>query len=311
MNGKLEMRRRWWFRRAWLLLLVLTTLYAGCSKRHELRYRLPAGQTEADRVANLAPDQPFSFVVYGDSRPGSLHRRLLKAIAAEKPDFVLHTGDLVSKGRDWNQWLTFDADTWRFRQEFPFFPAMGNHDRGTGFVKVFTMPYADTAGVYYSFRAGNAKFVMLNSSYYELLKPGSPELNWLENELADTTVTHIFVAFHHPPFSPNPKRDSVNTRITRSFLPLLVEHAGQVRCVFNGHDHFYYRTRRNGVTFLTTGGGGARLYRVDPKRTKPGDHWAEAHHYVRVDVDGRRVRLQAKTLDGEVVDSFELSAASP
>jgi len=307
-NGHTELHRRWRSHGAWLFLALLVLLtYAGCSKRQELRYHLPAGTTEVDRVADIAPGQPFSFVVYGDSRPGSLHRRLLGAIAAEKPDFVLHTGDLVSKGREWKQWLKFDDDTWRFRQAFPFFPAMGNHDRGTGFSKVFTMPYADTAGVYYSFRVGNARFVMLNSSYYDLLKPGSPELSWLRKQLADTTVTHIFVAFHHPPFSPNPKRDSVNVRVARSFLPLLRQ-APRLRCVFNGHDHFYYRTLRDGVTFVTTGGGGARLYRVDPARTRPGDRWAEAYHYVRVDVNGRQVHVEARKLNGEVVDAFDLFA---
>ncbi len=80
----------------------------------------------------------YSFVVYGDNQNATNSRTSGKpermavpqAIVALKPDFILHTGDLMDHG--------YDAEAYdRFREYFapmltaaPFFPTMGNHDAG-------------------------------------------------------------------------------------------------------------------------------------------------------------------------------------
>jgi hypothetical protein len=44
------------------------------------------------------------------------------------------------------------------------------------------------------------------------------------------------------------------------------------RAVFCGHDHLYYRTVRDNITYIVTGGGGAPPYRPENRQiTLPGD----------------------------------------
>jgi len=63
-------------------------------------YAVEQGSARAEGSFRTAPsgEGPFRFVVYGDtrSRPES-HNEVARAIAAEDPDFVVHTGDLVSR----------------------------------------------------------------------------------------------------------------------------------------------------------------------------------------------------------------------
>lgn len=51
----------------------------------------PVGATTAGRQAGK---DPFLFIVYGDTRTRyDIHQKILDRIRADKPDFVLHTGD--------------------------------------------------------------------------------------------------------------------------------------------------------------------------------------------------------------------------
>lgn len=282
-----------------LLLLAL-----ACSDA-AVQHRLPPGATEADRLREFSPDRAFTFVVYGDSRPNAQHARLLRAIERVRPDFVLHTGDLVSDGSSQRQWQRFESQADPFRTRFPFFPALGNHDRGPFFVHEFQLPYADSTGLFYSFTVGETKFICLNSEIARDSALWTKQLDWLGQQVTDPQPRHIFVFFHRPPFSPNPRRAPVNREVATDILPIL-RAAPRVRAVFCGHDHFYYRTRREGLTIVTTGGGGAGLYPVDPNRLLPEDRWATAFHFVVVHVNRDTIRATTYRRDGKVLDRFDL-----
>ena len=74
-----------------------------------------------------------------------------------------------------------------------------------------------------------------------------------------------------------------------------------------GHDHLYYRTKRDGITYLITGGGGAPLY--DPIHTElaiPGDVYVKSYHIIRLDVTGKHVNGTTLTPEGQVIDRFTL-----
>ena len=46
-----------------------------------------------------------TFVVYGDSRTDpETHKRIVEQIIKNNPDFVVHTGDLVTNGNHYEQW---------------------------------------------------------------------------------------------------------------------------------------------------------------------------------------------------------------
>jgi hypothetical protein len=74
--------------------------------------------------------------------------------------------------------------------------------------------------------------------------------------------------------------------------------------VFQGHNHNYQRAERNGVVYITTGGGGAPLYPIGT--LTPETKFARVvNHYVRVRVSGNKISLEAVDLTGTVFDRDE------
>jgi hypothetical protein len=77
-------------------------------------------------------------LVYGDnqnatnSRTSGIPERLAvpQAIIALKPDFILHTGDLMDHGYDAQAYKNFREYFSSMLAAAPFFPTMGNHDAG-------------------------------------------------------------------------------------------------------------------------------------------------------------------------------------
>jgi hypothetical protein len=102
----------------------------------------------------------FQFVVFGDTRTRhDVHRSAMNAILEyAKPDFVMHTGDLVADGWDNSLWpIFFDIERELLRNA-AFFPALGNHERNaTNFYDYLE------AKPYYSFNWGNAHFAVIDS----------------------------------------------------------------------------------------------------------------------------------------------------
>jgi 3',5'-cyclic AMP phosphodiesterase CpdA len=249
------------------------------------------------------------FVVYGDTRDGhSMHRTLVALIVQQKPDFVLHTGDLVHTGSEKSLWKIYDDITGKMRKKIPVYPARGNHDAGgTGYEDRVTAPFSSGNRLYYAFDRGDCHFVSVDS-----LSPyvsGSPQYQWLENDLATAqkTAKHIFVYFHYPPYSIGSHGSHLGIRA--ALCPLLKKHGVQV--VFNGHDHNYYRTRRDGILYLVSGGGGAPLYPCfAEKGALIGDRWESVNHIVVCDVAGDRTTITAIRSDGTRIDQFVLNGST-
>ena len=129
-------------------------------------YEIPAsagGTTEMRQGHFKTPPTgraTFQFVVFGDTRTRhELHRKVVDAIAKTDPDFVLHTGDLVTDGYDTAQWpVFFDIEREMLRKTV-FFPVLGNHERDNARFHEFF----DVKSPYYSFNWGSAHFALLDS----------------------------------------------------------------------------------------------------------------------------------------------------
>ncbi|HZP80269.1 MAG TPA: metallophosphoesterase [Chthonomonadaceae bacterium] len=270
-----------------------------------LLWLLPmASRAEAPRSA---PAKPLRFVVYGDTRDGhDVHRKLVVLIMAQDPDLVLQTGDLVHRGSDAELWKTYDDITGSMRRIVPVYPSRGNHDLGgPGYEERVTAPFTSGNKLYYSFDKGGCHFVSVDS--FSSYKPGSPQYEWLEKDLAaaQKKAAHTFVYFHTPPYSIGAHGSDLTAR--RILCPLFTKYG--VRAVFNGHDHIYYRTRRDGVTYVVTGGGGAPLYPTDPnKGAIEGDKWGSVNHILVCDVSGKTVTMTALRADGTTLDRFSIHA---
>jgi hypothetical protein len=135
----------------------------------------------------------------------------------------------------------------------------------------------------------------------------------LVNDLNATRQPWKIAVFHRAPYSALGEHGS-DPLVRSVFEPIFSAH--DVALVLSGHEHDYERTTPQqrtpgtlGVTYIVTGGGGARLY---PAGIAP---WtaasASAYHYLRGVVDPCRVAVEAVGLDGVVFDQVTLLKCAP
>ncbi|HND10676.1 MAG TPA: metallophosphoesterase [Pseudomonadota bacterium] len=293
----------------------LTGLSAGTRYRYTVAVRRQGDLTgvesmsESAEFATMAEGLPFLFLVYGDCRDrDSDHQAVVRAMLKERPDFVLQTGDMVSRAGDVGQWRRYFAAVSPLIRSVPMYPALGNHElRGdpdaSHFFRYFVIPGdRKRRPVYYAFRYGNSLFVSLDGN-----SPLDHDQSvWLERTLAeasqDRSISHMFAFVHQPPYSVGAYCGS--DRIQRRLVPILRRYG--VRAVFAGHEHAYQHLERGGLRYFVTGGGGAPLYTRSTSCNFEDDMalrlFRAEHHYLRIQVDGDAATLMAVSKDGEVME---------
>ncbi len=264
-------------------------------------------------------ESAFAYVVMGDNRT---YPKRFKQIAdramAERPNFVLNVGDVVSNGHKKEQWIAeYLAPAAELMKRVPTYVSIGNHERNAPwYYRYSSYPSPEN---YYSFDYGNAHFTIIDSNAD--LSPGSKQREWLEKDLASSNAKWKFVAHHHPPFSSD-SNDYGDTRYSSSrkgddhvqMMPPLYEKYG-VDIVWCGHIHDYERTwplrdgkvdQANGVIYIQAGGGGAELEEFAPTRS-----WFTAKvlrnwQYCLVTIHDGTFRMMAYDMDGRLYDFLEL-----
>lgn len=267
------------------------------------------------------------FGVYGDnrlnrnitdrhytSRRRFRRRGVVEAIASDRLDFLLHTGDLVERGDDPVLWNAFQTDTKPLLKRRFFYPAAGNHEYKGEFTEAFyqVAPEVVRDTKSYAFRAGPAYVIVFDS----VVVPHPSDADdfhgqWFRDRLVEAESSrYLFVVSHHPVFSSGrgrigrfliskgrvghaPREKEMRLRgILANDLERRKKHFPNAKTVvFSGHSHFYERYEVDGVTYVTTGGGGAPAH--DPGRKA--DHRVEAYkgdHYVRVMVAGEDLDVE-------------------
>ena len=280
--------------------------------------RGPLGPVTPVRTAP-EPGGPLLFAVVGDtqSQP-DVWRRVASQIRAERPDFLLHCGDIVDDGLSLDQWhREFFRPARDLLASVPTFAVLGNHE-------------ADAAHYYRYFGAGergwrstqvygDVQLFLLDSD--RPLEPGSEQYVWLEQALTASRARWRFVALHRPPVSSD--RDDYGDAHegpteggdprSRPLIPLL--EAQGVDIVFAGHIHAYERSwplrgcridRERGVVYVQTGGGGGILEESAPVRSWHAAKLRRCHHYVTVAIEGDRLELRAYDDEGRLFDQIEL-----
>ncbi len=266
------------------------------------------------------PGQGFRFAVFGDNQNGPEgFVRIVEQMLAVHPYLLVGVGDHVQEGKKEWQWREqlFDPARALFH-EVPLYAAMGNHEQHS---PVFWELYAydhppGEEGfnlAYYSYSYGNAFFLVLDTN--NLLCPlgevDVPQSAWLKEQLASPAArnaTWKFAYSHEPGYSeswsPGDCDYDGNRCIRNWLLPLLSEHG--FHAYFSGHTHGYERGRVGDVLHFINGGAGGGL-----------DEWCkdldqttvviQSHHFILADAGCDRLRFQAITIDGELVDWVEIS----
>jgi 3',5'-cyclic AMP phosphodiesterase CpdA len=297
-------------------------------------YRIQLGRrtlAEATLRTNRASGEPFAFIAFGDSGLGTREQYLLAQRMRSlefSPDFLLHTGDVVYKRGERNNYEErFFAPYRDLLSQITFWPTLGNHDvltdQGGPYLGIFELPHNGPADLQpetnYWFDYGSARIVVLDSTLPEatLAEKVAP---WLKQTLAAAPATWKFVVFHHPPYTCGAHPS--DERIQRAIVPAM-EAAG-VDLVFCGHDHLYERTHPlrggqvvpdgTGITYIVTGAGGARLYEAPPPDQRPA-YVAELdnsqHSFTYVQVDGLELRVRQIGLNGATIDDWRWSKPRP
>jgi hypothetical protein len=291
-------------------------------------------------IAQAALSSPTTFIVYGDmrftaaseteaSRPAA-RRALAARIAAEQPAALFLTGDVPWHGVD-EDYAVFREETrdWR-RQQVPVFPALGNHEfYGCDEPQCLARWWAafpEIAGQrWYSVALGSrVRALVLDSD--APLTAASEQRTWLEEQLGDLDrrVQLVLLVMHHPPFA-DPVRGGSgadhrvrpNEAALAGYLEQVAGHLSARLVVVAGHIHNYERFEHGGVTYLVSGGGGAKPYEVE---RSPADLYRDAtfpnFHYLRFELRARTLAVEMVRLevapDGatgafDVKDRFEIS----
>jgi hypothetical protein len=318
-------------------LKVLSVLLAFCLFA-PLRVGCAASGDEPPRFKVPTSDAgtPLVFVVYGDTRFSKRNdvvnafarRALVGKIARENPAAILIGGDLVYEGSNPDDYETYKSETMEWsNQKIAVFPALGNHEfKGctddenpcleNWWKAASPLPLRPYR--WYSVTIGSTLLALILDSD-AALKPGNEQREWLERQLAhsDERIKFILILLHYPPvrdpFYPAMRDEEEVTRY-------LSRKAGSLRTrvvVVGSHVHNYERYNRDGVTYLVSGGGGAkpvpaaRMFGELSRLTT-----AVNFHYLRFTLENRRltgtmVRFDAHDRTGNPwtePDRFEIRA---
>jgi hypothetical protein len=296
------------------------------------------------RTLPTADTKTFRFAAIGDTQRGdkpkidTLERTLFGMIAEWKPALLLHLGDMLPVGRGdshaiHESWFRAQECNNVFRANFFMAPTSGNHcwkGKGRGW---YTDYFANMPGMgsgarppfFYSFDAGNAHFVSLNTEVEkgkdkdaanrrnDLPFSYNEQLAWLDKDLAGTKATWKVIFFHKPLHTVGhyPATDQF-----RKDVGALCDKYG-VQLLLSGHDHSYQKTWRinnvtrgrsdKGTVQVVSGGGGGSLF-----DRKLAADWNIVHvkifHYLRVEVDSDEMRFHAVDAQNQVFDSWRLKA---
>lgn len=330
--------------RTGLLVFVLAAagLLTGCHRNSQ-------GQTLLSQpgatftVKDSALPSNLSLIVYGDMRfthPEDIEdtnpaarRALVAKIADEHPDALVLTGDVPFRGRDVFDYQEFARETTAWQSEhLRVYPVLGNHElSGTGFqdpLKNWWRAFPELKDRrWYSVALGSRIWILALDSNSPLT-PGSPERTWLDDQIAHLppSVDFVFLALHHPLVADiqtrvhvdhNPRPNEISVR---DDLTAIAPHTHAQFIVVSGHIHNYERFSVNGVTYLVSGGGGARPHDID--RT-PADQYQSKQfpvfHYIAFRLEGTDLKATMIKLAFPIgrqpawadADSFSIAAKSP
>jgi len=264
-------------------------------------------KTSTNRFRTFPVDiRKVKFIAYGDTRSNSdIHRRIASYFKSFSPDFILHTGDLVSTGSLYPAWAKeFFFPLSNVIDEIPLFPALGNHEeKSDNYFNYFALPDKKN---YYAFEAGPLFILVLD---YHYSKYTDDQYKFAEQALENTKALWKIVMVHVPMFDAGGHFSSWGHKY---YLPLF--HKMGVDVAIAGHSHLYERffplapageESASPITHITTGGGGAPLAVTSLSHPALAVH-AKTNHFLYIEVSSSNLVGKCFDLYGREVDNFEI-----
>lgn len=230
------------------------------------------GVVVAAILASRPPDwarQPAVILAAGDIADCEGQADETAALILDRPGVVAPLGDLAYPDGSPEDFSECYEPTWgEFKARTR--PTMGNHEAFTPGAEGYFEYFGDLAGPepggYYSYDLGDWHVVVLNSVCRLAggCGEGSPQVEWLEADLAATPTGNILAYWHRPRYTTGEKDDATDLQ---PLWETLAEAGADV--VLVSHDHNYQRFAPldadgrpdpGGIRQFVAGTGGKSLY---------------------------------------------------
>lgn len=264
----------------------------------------------------------YMFALIGDSQKNSrtpwAWERIANLVWQDRPNFVVHVGDIVDDGNRLTDWTEhFFPGGNILMSKTSMYTALGNHENDSDYYyQYFHNPPPE---YYYTFYYGNAQFFIVDTN--RDVTEGSEQYTWLEWELAKSTATWKFVLHHHPPYSSEEndhgdgwKEKSTQGTHARNLVPLYEQYGVDFNLF--GHTHVYERTwplkndlvdEKEGVIYINSGGAGGGLEDFLPTRSWFTAELQTGHHYATFSIFDGTLVFKAIDSEGRMFDTFQMT----
>jgi predicted phosphodiesterase len=270
----------------WLTRIVVTLIgwsgvfsimiWSGIAYPDQKFQEIPvyAGFKEIDPTKNhfllVGDTQKTSHWEFWRERNEKERKLILDEMVKREPAFVLHLGDLTTRGSSEKHWEEFDFMNEALRRKrIPFFPTLGNHEfygkNEEGLQYYFRRFPHLMSRRWYSFTWKNIGLILLDSNFANLTKEQTElQSKWYWSELEklekDEGIDYVFVSCHEPPFT-NSRVIDPNQKSKLYFADPFLR-LKKTSFFFTGHSHSYERFQMRGKYFIVTGGGGGPRHKV-------------------------------------------------
>ena len=265
--------------------------------------------------------EPFRFIGMGDSRTNPDDWAAVAAAALkERPDLVVFSGDMVSRGRnDWEWDEEYFGPAKDFFANIPYYAVIGNHEEDAPlYPKLFYTPSPDGTARHWIQEINGVLLIGIDGR--DDWSVESENVEWLEGILQLSQARFIFLFSHYPAWSSSshgrlreetgrPREREVR-EAQDAIVPLLVRY--RATAYVCGHDHCYERSELpGGLSHVISGGAGA------PLRTKAAEAeiqnpysavFARTLHYCLFEITGNTCTMKAITPEGEMIDTRSWTA---
>ena len=276
-----------------------------------------AGFKEIDPAKNhfllVGDTQKTSHWEFWRERNERERKLILNEMIKREPAFVIHLGDLTTRGSSEKHWGEFDSMHEAFRKKkIPLFPTLGNHEfygKNEDALQYYFGRFPHLMNRrWYSFTWKNIGLILLDSNFANLTKEQTELQNtWYGSELErlekNEGIDYVLVCCHEPPFT-NSRVIDPNQKSKLYFADPFLRFK-KTSFFFNGHSHSYERFQVSGKYFIVTGGGGGPRHKVfiNPQKQRFKDSFfgpeLRFFHFCEIENLGRNLQFKVLRLESD------------
>jgi predicted phosphodiesterase len=276
-------------------------------------------QGAKNRFLIVGDTQSTSHWEFWRERNDKQRKLIIDEITRREPAFVLHLGDLTTRGSSEKHWQEFDAIHKEFRKKkIPYFPILGNHELYGSDQKALRNYFQRFPHLrqrrWYSFTWKDVAMVMVDSNLSTLTKDQiEQQTRWYSDELEKfekkPEIDIVIVCCHEPPFTNN-RVIGPNKKVEVSFAEPFLRFQ-KTRLFLSGHSHSYERFQTGDKFFIVSGGGGGPRHKVtiDWRKQRPQDLFSgpELRFFHFCEIESRNGALVFRVLRLESDETFAVA----